>query len=91
MYHVLHDENGFTADELQQFCYNLCFLSQRATRSIGVVSPSYRAHIAAGYARIFLEGDEGSDTASIGSRGYGLSKFTLKRLAEGMQLTQYYM
>jgi eukaryotic translation initiation factor 2C len=91
MYHVLRDENKFTSDELQQFCYNLCFISQRATRSIEIVSPSYRALIAANNARMFLEGEEGSDTASVGSRGHVLSNFTFKRLAEGMELTQYYV
>ena len=24
LYHVLHDENGFTSDEMQQLCYWVC-------------------------------------------------------------------
>ena len=96
LYHVLHDENQFSSDQIQLLCYQLAFLSQRATRSIGIVSPSYRAHIAAFYARMFLEGDEFSETASIVSGGTGggsagVANITLKKLASGMERTMYYM
>lgn len=57
LYHVLLDENKIGSDDLQKLCYNLCFLSERATRSISMVSPAYRAHIAALMGRIFLEAD----------------------------------
>ena len=46
-YHVIHDESKMSSDELQQMTYSLCFLSERATRSIAMASPAYRAHIAA--------------------------------------------
>jgi eukaryotic translation initiation factor 2C len=86
---VLHDENRLNSDQVQQLCYSLCFLSQRATRSIGIVAPTYRAHIAAFYHRMFIEGEEGSDTAS--SIGRGSNAFSLKQLAPGIELTQYYL
>ena len=44
---MVHDELQISPDALQQLCFNLCFLSERATRSISIVAPSYRAHIAA--------------------------------------------
>lgn len=47
VYHVIHDESKFSSDEIQQISFNLCFLSERATRSIAVAAPAYRAHIAA--------------------------------------------
>ena len=47
VYHVLHNESQIGSDDLQRLCYNLCFLSERATRSISVVAPSYRAGLAA--------------------------------------------
>jgi eukaryotic translation initiation factor 2C len=47
IYHVLYDENNFSSDELQDLTFKLCFLSERATRSISVVAPAYRASIAA--------------------------------------------
>ena len=47
VYHVIMDEAKMGSDEIQKMCYHLCFLSGRATRSISVVAPSYRAHLAA--------------------------------------------
>jgi eukaryotic translation initiation factor 2C len=47
IYHVIYDEIKMHPDKLQQLCYNLCFLAERATRSISFVAPSYRAHLAA--------------------------------------------
>ncbi|XP_038974733.1 protein argonaute MEL1-like isoform X2 [Phoenix dactylifera] len=35
-YHVLWDDNGFTADALQQLTYNLCYTYARCTRSVSV-------------------------------------------------------
>ncbi|TPX71401.1 hypothetical protein SpCBS45565_g01159 [Spizellomyces sp. 'palustris'] len=69
VYHVLWDENKMQSDQLQQLCYNLCFLAERATRSINMVAPAYRAHLAAYNGRIFLEDEYGSDTASTLSGG----------------------
>lgn len=54
VYHVLHNEAKMGSDELQQICFNICFLSERATRSIGVVAPSYRASLAATCRFLFL-------------------------------------
>jgi eukaryotic translation initiation factor 2C len=64
IYHVLFDENQFKADQLQTLSYNLCFLAERATRSISMPSPVYRAHHAAFYGRMFLDRDD-NDTASV--------------------------
>lgn len=46
VYHVLHNEAQMGSDEMQELCYNLCFLRERATRSISVVAPD-RASLAA--------------------------------------------
>jgi eukaryotic translation initiation factor 2C len=50
-YHVLHDENSFTSDSLQELTYRLCFLYCRATRTVSVVPPAYYAHLVATRAR----------------------------------------
>jgi eukaryotic translation initiation factor 2C len=47
LYHVIYDQNNFSSDELQKITYALCLLSERATRTISMVAPSYRAHFAA--------------------------------------------
>jgi hypothetical protein len=38
-YHVLADENGFTADTLQEFTYRLCYSYVRCTKSVSLVPP----------------------------------------------------
>ncbi|KAM3384302.1 hypothetical protein ACQJBY_008764 [Aegilops geniculata] len=68
-YHVLFDENCFTADGLQLLTNNLCYTYARCTRSVSVVPPAYYAHLAAFRARYYDEPSEGSDSASIISGG----------------------
>ncbi|KAI3899313.1 hypothetical protein MKW92_024334 [Papaver armeniacum] len=70
-YHVLYDENKFSADGLQVLTNNLCYTYARCTRSVSVVPPAYYAHLGAFRARYYIEGDasEGSDSAS--NRGGG--------------------
>ncbi|PWA99478.1 PAZ domain-containing protein [Artemisia annua] len=64
-YHVLFDENQFTADGLQLLTNSLCYTYQRCTRSVSVVPPAYYAHLAAFRARSYMEGDfPDSDSSS---------------------------
>ncbi|KAG4129529.1 hypothetical protein ERO13_D09G086500v2 [Gossypium hirsutum] len=64
-YHVLLDENGFTADILQVLTNNLCYTYARCTKSVSIVPPAYYAHLAAYRARCYIE-DEMSDSGSTG-------------------------
>ncbi|KDP43930.1 hypothetical protein JCGZ_05397 [Jatropha curcas] len=66
-YHVLFDENNFSADELQVLTNNLCYTYVRCTRSVSIVPPAYYAHLAAFRARYYVEG-ETSDGGSTGGR-----------------------
>ncbi|KAJ0238931.1 Protein argonaute 5 [Hirschfeldia incana] len=66
-YHVLVDENGFTADALQMLTNNLCYTFARCTRSVSIVPPAYYAHLAAFRARYYME-SEMSDGGSSKSR-----------------------
>ncbi|GMH04485.1 hypothetical protein Nepgr_006324 [Nepenthes gracilis] len=54
-YHVLWDENNFSADEIQSLTNNLCYTYARCTRSVSVVPPAYYAHLAAYRARFYME------------------------------------
>ncbi|XP_010933336.1 protein argonaute MEL1 [Elaeis guineensis] len=67
-YHVLLDENHFSADTLQMLTNNLCYTYARCTRSVSVVPPAYYAHLAAFRARYYIESEfsDGGST-SIGS------------------------
>ncbi|EEF36112.1 protein argonaute 1 [Ricinus communis] len=72
-YHVLWDENKFTADGLQSLTNNLCYTYARCTRSVSIVPPAYYAHLAAFRARFYMEpetSDSGSMTSGpVGGRG----------------------
>ncbi|KAM7475272.1 hypothetical protein LguiB_022515 [Lonicera macranthoides] len=74
-YHVLWDENKFTADALQSLTNNLCYTYARCTRSVSIVPPAYYAHLAAFRARFYMEpetSDSGSMiSAAAGGRGGG--------------------
>ncbi|KAI4335791.1 hypothetical protein L6164_014401 [Bauhinia variegata] len=67
-YHVLWDENNFTADEIQSLTNNLCYTYARCTRSVSVVPPAYYAHLAAYRARFYMEPDVADSTKQRGAR-----------------------
>ncbi|PPS03064.1 hypothetical protein GOBAR_AA17586 [Gossypium barbadense] len=46
-YHVLLDQAGFSADDLQEFVYSLSYMYQRSTTAIFFVAPICYAHLAA--------------------------------------------
>ncbi|KAI4326460.1 hypothetical protein MLD38_031773 [Melastoma candidum] len=70
-YHVLWDENKFTADELQSLTNNLCYTYARCTSSVSIVPPAYYAHLAAFRARFYMERDtsDGGSASSFACRG----------------------
>ncbi|KAG6435597.1 hypothetical protein SASPL_100471 [Salvia splendens] len=82
-YHVLWDENNFTADGIQMLTNNLCYTYARCTRSVSVVPPAYYAHLAAFRARFYMEPDlqEGSRVAGeLGVRPLPALKENVKRV-----------
>ncbi|KAJ3214795.1 hypothetical protein HDU67_001181, partial [Dinochytrium kinnereticum] len=72
-YHVLHDENRFMPDALQELTYRLCYLYCRATRSVSVCPPAYYAHLVAARARFHATGESILDDASSGVNPAALS------------------
>ncbi|KAK5805014.1 hypothetical protein F383_02959 [Gossypium arboreum] len=72
-YHVLWDENNFTADGIQSLTNNLCYTYARCTRSVSVVPPAYYAHLAAFRARFYLEPEMQDNNSSTGA-GSGQAK-----------------
>ncbi|GAA6005920.1 hypothetical protein JCM10207_007275 [Rhodosporidiobolus poonsookiae] len=63
-YTVLADDARFSADQLQQLVYNLCYTFQRATRSVSQVTPCYLADLLCARGSLLLGGDS-DDTASV--------------------------
>ncbi|KAK4379125.1 hypothetical protein RND71_000987 [Anisodus tanguticus] len=63
-YHVLHDEIGFSADDMQELVHSLSYVYQRSTTAISVVAPVCYAHLAAAQVAQFIKFDELSETSS---------------------------
>ncbi|KAK6919302.1 Argonaute, linker 1 domain [Dillenia turbinata] len=63
-YHVLHDEIGFSPDDLQNLIYSLSYVSQRSTTALSIVAPIYYAHHAAYQMSQFLNFEDWADSSS---------------------------
>ncbi|KQK13776.2 hypothetical protein BRADI_1g12431v3 [Brachypodium distachyon] len=90
-YHVLLDENGFSADALQTLTYNLCYTYARCTRSVSIVPPAYYAHLGAFRARYYMEdefSDQGSSSAATSQRS-GLAK-QLPKIKDNVKEFMFY-
>jgi eukaryotic translation initiation factor 2C len=51
-YWVIHDDNGFTSNDIQNLTYLLCHLYARCTKSVSIPVPVYYAHLAATRGRL---------------------------------------
>ncbi|KAF8681815.1 hypothetical protein HU200_045255 [Digitaria exilis] len=93
-YHVLFDENNFTADALQTLTYNLCYTYARCTRSVSIVPPAYYAHLAAFRARHYLDeglSDQGSSSAASSQRhGHATIVKPLPKVKENVKQFMFY-
>ncbi|KAI9188355.1 Protein argonaute-2 [Blastocladiella emersonii ATCC 22665] len=94
-YVVLHDENIWTADDLQLFTYHLCYTYARCTRSVSVAPPAYYAHLVSFRSRHHLLSTEtGSDTASVSTSRSGEKDSPAAELAKvhaNLTASMYYM
>ncbi|KAF3333035.1 protein argonaute MEL1-like protein [Carex littledalei] len=91
-YHVLYDENNFTADGLQTLTNNLCYTYARCTRSVSIVPPAYYAHLAAFRARYYMEADQSDGSTSIGdaSRENPVAVRMLPKIKENVKNVMFY-
>ncbi|XP_017223229.1 protein argonaute 10 isoform X2 [Daucus carota subsp. sativus] len=95
-YHVLWDENNFTADGIQSLTNNLCYTYARCTRSVSVVPPAYYAHLAAFRARFYMEPELQENGCGVGqgtknTRGSGESGVRpLPALKENVKRVMFY-
>jgi len=89
-YHVLLDENKFTADGLVAMTYKLCYLFCRCTRSVSVCPPAYYAHLAAMRGRLMCLHTDDSDTASMSSGG-GPKPVELISVHQNLKRSMFYV
>ncbi|MCH88562.1 protein argonaute PNH1-like, partial [Trifolium medium] len=89
-YHVLWDENNFSADEIQSLTNNLCYTYARCTRSVSVVPPAYYAHLAAYRARCYMEPDHPEITKLRGARSKDRAVRPLPALKENVKNVMFY-
>ncbi|KAM3294876.1 hypothetical protein ACQJBY_037640 [Aegilops geniculata] len=88
-YHVLLDENRFSADALQTLTYNLCYTYARCTRSVSIVPPAYYAHLAAFRARYYME-DEFSDGGSSSATARSAPARQLPKIRDSVKEFMFY-
>ncbi|KAK2980658.1 hypothetical protein RJ640_011466 [Escallonia rubra] len=91
-YHVLWDENNFTADGIQSLTNNLCYTYARCTRSVSIVPPAYYAHLAAFRARFYMEPDmqENCSGVSQGAKSTRAGVRPLPALKENVKRVMFY-
>ena len=84
-YHVLWDENMFSADDLQNLTYQLCHTYARCTRSVSIPAPVFYAKLVAIRARHYL-----AETASDNKDEYSTENRSINvhdNVKNGMHFT----
>lgn len=66
-YHVIHDENKFTAAQLQQLTHDMCYCYARATKAVSLIPVVYYAHLVGNRVKAYCGSGPGSGSSSIGS------------------------
>lgn len=89
-YQILHDENAFTSDSLQELTYRMCYLQGRSTRSVSIVPAVYHADIACFRARTHLLNPDWSDSSSGKTKELNLDDLRSK-LSAKLDNTMWWM
>ena len=89
--HVLVDENGFSADELQQLTYWQSYIFARTSRSISGPSALRCAHLAAFRGRALIRGDGMSDNMSVATGSSAGEQVELIRVSSRLNDRMYFI
>ncbi|XP_042382741.1 protein argonaute PNH1-like [Zingiber officinale] len=89
-YHVLWDENNFSADEMQTLTNNLCYTYARCTRSVSIVPPAYYAHLAAFRARFYMDPEVAESPPQSMHQTNGSSVKPLPALKDKVKRVMFY-
>ncbi|KAJ4839043.1 Protein argonaute 4B [Turnera subulata] len=92
-YHVLFDQLGFSADDLQELVHSLSYVYQRSTTAISIVAPICYAHLAASQMTQFIKFDDLSESSSSHNGVTSASAVPvpeLPRLHEGVSSSMFF-
>ncbi|KAI5949901.1 hypothetical protein KGF54_005379 [Candida jiufengensis] len=88
-YYVLHDENNYKSDEIQNITYNLCHTFGRATKSVKVVPAAYYADLLCTRGRCYvgsgMKADKGGNVVDIYKKKLG------DNVAQNIRNTMFYI
>ncbi|KAF5019913.1 hypothetical protein F66182_8075 [Fusarium sp. NRRL 66182] len=97
-YTVLLDEifrakhGAESANELERFTHDLCYLFGRATKAVSICPPAYYADIVCGRARLYRpELFDASDVESVMTAGTGSSASSSKQVHPSLANSMYYI
>ncbi|KAK9827384.1 hypothetical protein WJX81_005044 [Elliptochloris bilobata] len=90
-YHVLVDQVPYSADQLQKFTYDLCYLFCRCTRSVSVCPPAYYAHLAAFRGRSMLSHADSSESETSRTTGGGRTQVEFASIHPNLATTMFYV
>jgi eukaryotic translation initiation factor 2C len=87
-YYVLHDDRGYSADELQDITFQLCHLFPRCNRSVSYPAPAYCAHLAAFRARYLLQDWEEKSGDGASSASGGSEEWSQHDMAQAIKIDE---
>ncbi|KAJ1988401.1 hypothetical protein H4R33_002442 [Dimargaris cristalligena] len=94
-YVVLHDDNKFSADDLQQLTNQMCYLFPRCTRSVSLCPPVYFADLLAARARYHRgsrsDFEDSASLVSSASTTAVRNGIQLVPVVEGLKHVLYFM
>lgn len=90
-YHVLLDQVGFSADDLQELVHSLSYVYQRSTTAISVVAPICYAHLAASQLGTWMKFEEMSETSSSHNGGSAPAVPPMPKLQENVRNSMFFV
>ncbi|GLD92496.1 hypothetical protein PINS_up001054 [Pythium insidiosum] len=90
-YHVLLDEIGFSADDIQMMTNRLCYTYARCPRSVSMVPSAYYSHLLAYRARFFTPSGADSASGSTASEQFSETDLRMFPVHPSLQRIQYYV
>ncbi|KZS97003.1 Piwi-domain-containing protein [Sistotremastrum niveocremeum HHB9708] len=91
LYTLLHDENGFTPDSLQELCNGLCYHHARSTRAVSIPAPIYSAHIVSRRGKIHMPQDHDGASTATGDVDWEYWRDNFKKTADTQERLQYWL